>query len=79
MLRQNFLNLVSGWESYKSGKTTDRLHSIHKLILDELPDSLEGWTQNPHNYKFQGSDGQGFILSVPWIAVFNRNITESAT
>ena len=79
MLRQNFLNLVSGWESYKSGKTTDRLHSIHKLILDELPDSLEGWTQNPHNYKFQGSDGQGFILSAPWIAVFNRNITESAT
>lgn len=79
MLRQNFLNLVSGWKSYKSGKTTDRLHSIHKLILDELPDSLEGWTQNPHNYKFQGSDGQGFILSAPWIAVFNRNITESAT
>jgi len=79
MLRHQILSLVSDWESYKSGKTTDRLHPIHKLILDELPDSLEGWTQNPHNYKFQGSDGQGFILSAPWIAVFNRSITESAT
>jgi hypothetical protein len=79
MFRQQILNVVSGWESYKSGKTTDRLHEIHKLILDELPDSLEGWTQNSYNYKFQGSDGQGFILSAPWVAVFNRNITESAT
>ena len=79
MFRQQILNVVSGWGSYKSGKTTDRLHEIHKLIHDELPDSLEGWTQNSYNYKFQGSDGQGFILLAPWVAVFNRSITESAT
>ena len=79
MFRQQILSLVSGWKSYKSGKTTDASHVIHKLLLDEIPDLLEGWTQSPQNYKFQGSDGQGNILSAPWVAVFNRNITESAT
>lgn len=79
MFRQKILNLVSGWAAYKSLKTTVGTHLIHKLIHDEIPDSLEGWTPSPQEYKFQGSDGQGNILSVPWIAVFNRNITESAT
>jgi hypothetical protein len=79
MFRQQILDVASGWKSYKSGKTTDRFHQIHKLILNELPESLEGWTSNSQNYKFQGSDGQANILSVPWVAVFNRNITDTAT
>ena len=79
MFRQQILSLISGWASYKSRKTTDASHLIHKLILDEIPHSLKDWTPSSQEFKFQGSDGQGNILSAPWVAVFNRNITESAT
>jgi len=79
MFRQQILNLISGWAEYRSRKTTDGSHLIHKLIHDEIPDSLESWTPVSQDYKFQGSDGQGNILSAPWVAVFNRGITESAT
>jgi 5-methylcytosine-specific restriction protein A len=79
MFRQQILSLISGWASYKSRKTTDASHLIHKLILDEIPSSLKDWTPSFQEFKFQGSDGQGNILSAPWVAVFNRNITESAT
>ena len=77
MLRQEIINLVSDWSVYKSRKTTDGSHPIHKLIHDEIPQSLLEWTPSPEVYKFQGSDGQGNILAAPWVAVFNRNITDT--
>jgi hypothetical protein len=79
MLQQQILTLIADWPAYKSRKTTDGAHPIHKLIHDEIPQSLKAWTPSPEEYKFQGSDGQGNILAAPWVAVFNRNITESAT
>ena len=68
MFRQQILSLISGWASYKSRKTTDASHLIHKLILDEIPNSLKDWTPSSQEFKFQGSDGQGNILSAPWVA-----------
>jgi hypothetical protein len=79
MLKEQITTLVSDWISYKSRKTTDGSHSIHKLIHDAIPMTLESWTPSHSDYKFQGSDGQGNILAAPWVAVFNRSITESAT
>jgi hypothetical protein len=79
MLQQKILTLIADWPAYKFRKTTDGAHPIHKLIHDEIPQSLKAWTPSPREYKFQGSDGQGNILAAPWVAVFNRNITESAT
>lgn len=79
MFKEQITRLVSDWSTYKSRKTTDGSHPIHKLIHDQIPETLELWTPSPGDYKFQGSDGQGNILAAPWIAVFNRNITESAT
>ena len=79
MFRQEIISLVSDWSGYRARKTTDGSHPIHKLIHDEIPQSLLEWTPSPEVYKFQGSDGQGNILAAPWVAVFNRNITESAT
>lgn len=79
MFREKLARLVLDWAAYKACKTTDGSHPIHKLIHDEIPETLESWTPSPGDYKFQGSDGQGNILAAPWVAVFNRNITESAT
>jgi hypothetical protein len=68
-----------GWSDYHSNKTTDANSEIHKLVLKEYPLILESWTSDIKKYKFQGSDGQGNIIAAPWIAVFNRDITESAS
>lgn len=72
-------SIRSGWSAYRSNKTTDSNSEIHKLILKEFPSILAGWSSDDRKYKYQGSDGQGNILAAPWIAVFNREITESAS
>jgi MrcB-like, N-terminal domain/Domain of unknown function (DUF3883) len=72
-------NIRSGWPDYRSRKTTNAESKIHKLIVKEFPSVLESWSSDSKKYKFQGSDGQGNILAAPWVAVFNRDITESAS
>lgn len=79
MFRQEIISLANDWSLYKARKTTDGSHPIHKLIHDEIPRSLQEWTPSSETYKFQGSDGQGNILAAPWVAVFNKGITETAT
>ena len=72
-------SIKKGWSAYRSNKTTDANSEIHKLILKEFPSILSDWSSNDKKYKYQGSDGQGNILAAPWVAVFNREITESAS
>lgn len=72
-------SIRGGWLNYHSNKTTDANSEIHRLILKEFPSVLVGWSSDDKKYKFQGSDGQGLIVAAPWVAVFNREITESAS
>jgi hypothetical protein len=73
------LELVKSWEAYRAGKTTNRDHPMHKLVVDDIPEILETWTPNPSAYKFVGSDGQGNILRTPWFATLKLEVTDSAT
>lgn len=78
-MRNQILELVDGWDSYRSKKTTNKLSPIHQLILHELPKTLSTWATVSEKYIYKGSDGQGNILRTPWIATFNPEITSSAT
>jgi len=54
-------------------------NSSVKLILEKLPAQIQKSTALPNSkYKFQGSVGQGNLSEVPWICIFDRQITESA-
>jgi hypothetical protein len=79
MLSTSIIQVAQFWEPYRSGKTTNKEHPMHKLVVDEIPEVLESWTLNSARYKFVGSDGQGNILRTPWFATLNREVTDSAT
>ena len=79
MLSTSITEVARSWEPYRSGKTTNKEHPMHKLVVDEIPEVLESWTSNSSKYKFVGSDGQGNILSTPWFATLNLEVTDSAT
>ena len=79
MLSTSITEVARSWESYRSGKTTNKEHPMHKLVVDEIPEVLESWTSNSSKYKFVGSDGQGNILRTPWFATLNLEVTDSAT
>ena len=79
MLSTSITEVARSWEPYRSGKTTNKEHPMHKLVVDEIPEVLESWTSNSSKYKFAGSDGQGNILRTPWFATLNLEVTDSAT
>jgi hypothetical protein len=79
MLSIAISKLAHSWEPYRAGKTTNKEHLIHKLVVEEIPEVLESWTSNKAKYKFVGSDGQGNILRTPWFATLNLEVTDSAT
>lgn len=79
MLSTSIYEVARSWESYRAGKTTNKEHPMHKLVVDEIPEVLESWTLNSAKYKFVGSDGQGNILRTPWFATLNLEVTDSAT
>lgn len=78
-MQQLLLEIKNGWAAYRSGKTTNKLHTVHKLVVKDVPKILESWTPTPDKYKFVGSDGQGNILRSPWFATLNTEVTTSAT
>jgi len=51
---------------------------LAKVLRNEFPNYLKELTDIPGNYKFYGSAGQGNWTYSPWVAVFNKKITESA-
>lgn len=60
----------------RNSNTADQL-SLRKA----LPDFFESILVNlgrQRNFKVEGSFGNGVIASIPWVSIFNRNITESA-
>ena len=79
MFSTSIYEVARSWESYRAGKTTNKEHPMHKLVVDEIPEVLESWTSSSAKYKFVGSDGQGNILRTPWFATLNLEVTDSAT
>src|SRR4051812_9148260 len=54
-------------------------HPVGRLLRQSLPDEL-GIALGPAaaGMKIHGSAGQGIWAAVPWVAVFDRAITETA-
>ena len=79
MFSTSITEVAQSWVTYRSGKTTNKEHPMHKLVVDDIPEVLESWTLNGAKYKFVGSDGRGNILRTPWFATLNLEVTDSAT
>jgi len=53
---------------------------VGKIIKREIPVSLiAGANINQDKFSIEGSIGKGQFAEIPWVSIFNKNITESAT
>lgn len=68
-------------ENYISAKEEEfKGHAIGEIIREKIPSILyEVGNLDKHEYKITGSIGQGQWAEVPWISIFQKSITTSAT
>jgi 5-methylcytosine-specific restriction protein A len=63
-------------------RTTDALSQhdpVYALIVHELRDAIAGIVADERSYKTEGSVGRGNWAETPWVAVFDLNVTDTAT
>ena len=85
-IKQHLLEFSQGWESYirdclRVVDNTNRYyvkkdHRVYDLLINIIPNELSGLIDK-RIYKVKGSVGQSSITGIPWIAVMDREITES--
>ncbi|MGI6481943.1 MAG: MrcB family domain-containing protein [Methanobacterium sp.] len=76
MLKENIEKIFKNYLNSRNESFAN--HPIAAVLRNDLPKDLESLTENPNKYKFAGSAGQGNWTHSPWVAVFNKKITESA-
>ena len=76
-LKSALENVASGFKSATS--ETFAKHPLASFIRNELRDKVADIIRDTNNsYIFEGSPGKGRWAEVPWVAVFNPLVTETA-
>ncbi|GAB0157622.1 DUF3578 domain-containing protein [Chryseobacterium sp. Alg-005] len=71
--------LIEILENYLAEKETAfKENSLANKIRNNYPKSIEGIILDRERYKIDGSPGKGRWSEVPWIAIFDRLVTDSA-
>ena len=77
-MKKEFNEILETYLLYKS-KKTNKDSSLHKLIINILPDRIKNSiVYHKDNYHVGGSYGQGNKSEYPWIMISNKQITKSA-
>lgn len=65
-------------ETYLDGEKYDNKDKeYHKILCHNIPEHIKIFVDE-EQYKVKGSCGASYKADVPWIGVFNKNITETA-
>ena len=65
-------------ETYLDGEKYDNKDKeYHKILCHDIPEDIEGMIDK-NTYTIKGSCGASNKANVPWIGIFNKNITETA-
>ena len=76
-LRDFLLQFSSGYITAK--RETFAGHSMGNLVRNEIPSEINNsGIVNPEQYLVKGSVGQGNWVTIPWICIFDRSVTETA-
>ena len=79
----NIRNLISEialeWPEYKARVKVEQAGRAYDLVVNKFPEQLESIAENTDYLIFRGSTGQGNITAAPWIATFDKRITDIAT
>jgi 5-methylcytosine-specific restriction protein A len=76
MIKQEFEKILKNYETQK--KTSFTQNTLAKIIRFDLPSKIYSDAHFSKNYLVAGSAGQGNWAAIPWICIFDREITESA-
>lgn len=88
MIKENILNAskvyLVDYKKYESTPTPPRRevsgYDSYKYIVQDLPTEIESYShKRSTKYKYQGSINTGNMAKVPWICIFDKDITVSAT
>ncbi|MGF7118649.1 MrcB family domain-containing protein [Methanobacterium oryzae] len=75
MLKELFERVLKQYKSAKNENFTG--HPIANILRNEIPTELKEIIGNSDKYKVSGSAGQGNWTYSPWVAILNKEITES--
>ena len=80
-LKEKFIKLIKEYSDVYNevNRTQNYRHHFGSFIRNDIPNEIRvksGFDQS--KYIVKGSNGAGRWTTVPWIAVFDRRITESA-
>ena len=85
-LKNNLLTFSSGWKGYlidcerevegKKRYYVNKNHEIYDLFINVIPNQI-GSLIDKRIYKVKASVGQSGITGIPWIAIMDKEITES--
>ncbi|MFC1998782.1 MrcB family domain-containing protein [Chloroflexota bacterium] len=76
-MKQTFLEIMRGYNTARQQPLTD--HALAKYINKDAPKQLiEEAAISTAQYSVQGGSGKGNWAEIPWIGVFDRQITTSA-
>ena len=71
--------IAQEWPDYKALVETKKSERAYDLVVNKFPEQLESIAENTDYLIFRGSTGQGNITAAPWIATFDKRITDTAT
>ena len=75
MLKELFERVL---KEYKSARTENFTgHPIANILRNEIPGQIKQDIYNTNKYKISGSAGQGNWTYSPWVAILDKEITES--
>jgi hypothetical protein len=71
--------IAAGWPAYSQKGLVDKNDPVCALVTVQFPQALQPHVAAYDNIVLHGSTGTGNITAAPWIALFDRRLTTSAT
>ena len=71
--------IAAGWPAYHEKVRVDKSDPVYELVTNQFPRELQLYATAYDTLTVQGSTGAGNITAAPWIALFDRRLTKSAT
>ena len=71
--------IAQEWPDYKALVETKKSERAYDLVVNKFPKQLASIAENTDFLIFCGSTGRGRITAAPWIATFDKRITDTAT
>ena len=71
--------IAAGWPSYRQKVRVDKTDPLYALVTVHFPQALYPYVAAYETIMPEGSTGAGNITAAPWIALFDRRLTTSAT